>query len=216
MADCRERAFDDVGCAQMLPMFGREVVEGERWLTILNQAFDGLVVFDAPGFNEGVERRECIFLGLAHPYFLERPLGLRVLALRQLVQDVGGLVDPAALTAGLRPYLLDGLPEAERTVGDREFGRNGQPTPLQVEEQLPPGLGALAHAVDEADELLLALGRGTNDDEQALGFVLQLVHGRRARRDPLCEDPWYQASALAYGVVSLTSPTGRDFLDFRG
>jgi hypothetical protein len=37
----------------------------------------------------------------------------------------------------------------------------------------------------------------------------QLVHGRRARRDPLCEDPWYQASALAYGVVSAPAHKGR-------
>jgi hypothetical protein len=47
------------------------------------------------------------------------------------------------------------------------------PAPLQVEKQLPPGLGALAHAVDEADELLLALRRGADDDQQALGIVLQ-------------------------------------------
>jgi hypothetical protein len=50
------------------------------------------------------------------------------------------------------------LPEADRTVGDREFGRDGQPAPRQVEQQFPPGLGALAHPVDEADELLLASG----------------------------------------------------------
>src|ERR1700748_1886338 len=120
MADCRERAFDDVGRSQMLPMFSREVIEGKQRLAILDQAFDSLVVFDAPGFNEGVERRERFFLGLGHPDFLERPLGLRVLALRQLVQDVAGLVDPATLTAGLRPYLLDRLPEAERPIVERE------------------------------------------------------------------------------------------------
>jgi hypothetical protein len=107
VADSRERAFDDVGRSQMLPVLGGEVVEREQRLTILGQAFDGLVVFDAPGFDEGVERGERIFLGLGHPDFLERPLGFRVLALRQLVQDIGGLVDPAALAAGVRPYLLD-------------------------------------------------------------------------------------------------------------
>src|SRR6185369_7437925 len=51
-------------------------------------------------------------LGLGHPDFLERPLGLRVLALGQPVQDIGGLMDPTALAAGLRPHLLDCLPEA--------------------------------------------------------------------------------------------------------
>src|SRR5271170_4425003 len=157
----------------MLPVFGREVVESQQRVAILNRAFDRLVVFDGPGFDEGVERRERILLGLCHPDLLERPLGLRVLALRQLVQDVGRLVDPAALAAGLRPHLLERLPEAERAVGDCEFGRYRKPAPLQVEEQFPPGLGALAHAVNEADELLLALRRGADDDQQALGLVLQ-------------------------------------------
>ena len=80
---------------------------------------------------------------------------------------------PAALAEGLRPHLLDRLPEAERTVGDRKLGRHRKSAPLQVEKQLPPGLGALAHAVDEADEFLFALRGGTDDDQQALRIVLQ-------------------------------------------
>src|SRR5947199_7505598 len=78
----RERAFDDVGCAQMLPVLGREVVEGQQRIAILAQALDRLVVFDAPGLDEGVERHERILLGLGHPDLLQRPLGFRLLALR--------------------------------------------------------------------------------------------------------------------------------------
>jgi hypothetical protein len=37
-------------------MFGREVVEGEQRVPVLLQAFDGLVVFDPIGLDEGVER----------------------------------------------------------------------------------------------------------------------------------------------------------------
>ena len=122
VADGRERAFDDVGRAQMLPVLGGEVVEGEQRVAILGQALDRLVVFDAPGLDEGVERHERILLGLGHPDLLQRPLGFRLLALRQLVQHIGGLVHPAALAAGLRPHFLDRLPEAERPVGDRELG----------------------------------------------------------------------------------------------
>src|SRR5437764_15458371 len=47
VAHRRERAFDDVGRAQMLPMLGWAVVEGEQAITILDQALDRLVVFDA-------------------------------------------------------------------------------------------------------------------------------------------------------------------------
>jgi hypothetical protein len=34
-------------------------------------------------------------------------------------------------------------------------------------------LCTFAHAIDQADKLLLALGRGTNDDQQALRVVLE-------------------------------------------
>ena len=37
---------------------------------------------------------------------------------------------------------------------------------MGIEEQLLPGLRTLAHAVDQADELLLALGRGTCSSDQ--------------------------------------------------
>src|SRR6266498_4463415 len=60
-----------------------------------------------------------------------------------------------------------------RAVGDRELGPHREPAPLQVEEQFPPGLRALTHAVDEAEKLLLAFGRGADDDQQALRGILE-------------------------------------------
>jgi hypothetical protein len=51
-------AFDGVGRSQMLPVLSREVVEGKQRVAILDQALDSLVGFDAPGFDEGVERGE--------------------------------------------------------------------------------------------------------------------------------------------------------------
>ena len=80
---------------------------------------------------------------------------------------------PAALAAHLRPHVLDRLPEAKRAVGDRELGADHKPTPLEIEEQLPPGLRALAHAVDEANKLFFALRGGADDDQEALRVVLQ-------------------------------------------
>src|SRR5258708_1070104 len=44
---------------------------------------------------------------------------------------------------------------------------------LEVEEQLLPRSCALAHAVGEADQLLLALRCGANNDQQALRIVSQ-------------------------------------------
>src|SRR6266498_2928870 len=95
---------------RLLPVLGREVVEGEQCVAILDQALDRLVVFDAPGLDEGGEGRQRDLLGLGHPDFLQRPLGFRLLALRQFVEDVGGFVHPATLAARLGPYLFEGLP----------------------------------------------------------------------------------------------------------
>src|SRR4051812_38314612 len=76
---------------------------------------------------------------------------------------------PAALAARLGPDLLKGLPEAECAVGDGKLGSDGQPAPPEVEQQFPPGLHALAHAIGQADDLLLAFRRRADDDQKALG-----------------------------------------------
>ena len=75
-----------------------------------------------------------------------------------LVQHVGGLVNPTALVPGAREDLFHCLPEAERAVADREVRRNLKPTLLDVDEELTPALRTLAHPGLEADEFLLALG----------------------------------------------------------
>jgi hypothetical protein len=75
MADGRERAFDDAGRAQMFPVLCGEVVEVQQRIAILDHALDRLVVFGAPGLDEGVERCElraqlCAINVSAH---LQRP-----------------------------------------------------------------------------------------------------------------------------------------------
>ena len=63
-------------------MLGWEVIEDQERVPIFAQALDRLLVFSAPGLDQGVERRERILLGLGHPDLLQRSLGLRLLALR--------------------------------------------------------------------------------------------------------------------------------------
>ena len=46
--------------------------------------------------------------------------------------------------------------EPERTVGDDELRRDDQTSVLQIEQQFAPILGALARAVGEAEQFLLA------------------------------------------------------------
>jgi hypothetical protein len=68
------------------------------------------------------------------------------------------MLHPATLAAGVGPDLLNGMPEAKCAVGDRELGAHSQPATPQIEEQLPPGLRALANAVDQPDEFFLPSG----------------------------------------------------------
>jgi hypothetical protein len=50
---CGKRAFDDAGRAQMLPVFGRKVVEGEQRVAILGQAFDRFLAQAVRGVFSG-------------------------------------------------------------------------------------------------------------------------------------------------------------------
>jgi hypothetical protein len=72
----------------MFPVLGREVVEGKQRITVLDEALDRLLVFDAPGFDEDIGRYKRILLGLRDPDLLQRALGFRMLALRQLPAKV--------------------------------------------------------------------------------------------------------------------------------
>ena len=80
---------------------------------------------------------------------------------------------PAALLACGRPQFAERLPEAERAVSDGEFGRDRQTSVLQIEQQFTPILRALARAVGKAEQLLPALRRRTDDDQDALLSVFK-------------------------------------------
>src|ERR1700730_2416406 len=106
----------------MLSVLGWKKVEAKQCVSILYQTLGCPVVLDAPGFDEGIKCEQRILLGFGHPDLLQRPRTNYRFALRQLVEHVGGLVHPAALAARAWPYLFEGLPEAERAIGNRELG----------------------------------------------------------------------------------------------
>jgi hypothetical protein len=65
------------------------------------------------------------------------------------------------------------LPESQGAVGNREFGSDCEPATPQIEQQLAPGLGALADSIGEPDKFLFAFSRRTNNDQEALSIVLE-------------------------------------------
>ena len=73
-------------------MLGREVVEGEQRVAVLVEAIGRLFVFRRVALDEGVECQFGDGFRFGHPDLLQRALGLRLLALRQLGEHVGGLV----------------------------------------------------------------------------------------------------------------------------
>src|SRR5271166_3078207 len=131
----------------MVPVLGREVEEGKQGFPVLSQAGDRLLVFGAVFVGEHVDgglggragRRSVNLSKVCLHIDLDRE--------GDLVQYVGGLMNPTALMLGAGKDLLDRLPEAERTVADREIGRDLEPTPLDVDEELAPALRALPHPV---------------------------------------------------------------------
>src|SRR4249920_2118562 len=139
----------------MVPVLGREVEEGEQSFSIFRQAGNRLIVLGAVFVDEHVDRR----LGCCA---VRRAVDLTKVCLHvdldregDLVQHVGGLVNPAPLVPGARKDLLNRLPEAKRAVADCEVRRDLEPTLLDVDEKFTPALRALAYASLEADEFLL-------------------------------------------------------------
>jgi hypothetical protein len=115
----------------MVPVLGWEVEEGEQRFPILRQASD-----------RRTWRRICRRTRRSRP----RPphgstrrkspkVGFHIDLNREgdLVQHVGGLVNPTALVPSALEDLFDRLPEAEHTVADREVRRNLEHTLLDVE-----------------------------------------------------------------------------------
>src|SRR3984885_1184928 len=155
----------------MVPVLGREVEEGEQSFPVLGQAGDRLLVLGAVFVGEHVDRglRDCA--GRCSINLSKVCLHVDLDREGDLVQHVGGLVNPTPLVSGARIDFIDGLPEAERAVAYREVGRDLEPTPLDVDEELAPALRALPHPSLEADELLLALGGGSNKPPRLFGAV---------------------------------------------
>ena len=157
----------------MLPVFGGEVVEGEQRVSVLGQAIGGLVVFGLVLGKETIEGFLGIVAPLGHPDFSEIRLGPGLNRLWEFVEDVHRFVNPASLMAGGAELLLQRLPEPQRAVADRELGRDRQTAAFQIGQKLGPGLGTLAKASLKADQLFPALGRGADQNEDALLFDLR-------------------------------------------
>src|ERR1700675_2416755 len=142
----------------MVPVLGGKVEESEQRFPVLGQTGDRLVVLGVVFVGEHIDRRLGRGAGRRAVNLAKVDLHVDLDRESDLVQYVGGLVNPTPLVPGARKDLLDRLPEAERAVANRKVRRNLEPTLFDVDEKLAPALGALTSPGLEADQFLLALG----------------------------------------------------------
>ena len=199
---------------QVVPVLGREVVEGEQRVPVLGQALGGAGIFRPVLLDEDVNRGLGRCPGRGAVDLAQVRLHGPLHGFRHLVEHVAGLVEPAALVPGARIDLVQRFPEAECAVADRDLRRDGKTAPLHLDQQFAPALGALPDTHLEADELLATLRGRADQDEHALGVVFH----PGLEVDAVCPDiniaPGREVAGLPADVLGL--PLGRETRDHRG
>src|SRR6202051_4821225 len=142
----------------MVPVLGGEVEESKQRFPVLCQTGDRLVVLGVIFVGEHIDRRLGRGAGRRAVNLAKVDLHVDLDRESDLVQYVGGLVNPTPLVPGARKDLLDRLPEAERAVANGEVRRDLEPTMLDVDEKFTTALCSLTDPGLEADEFLLAFG----------------------------------------------------------
>ena len=86
-----------------------------------------------------------------------------------LLRTLPAFVKPAPLVPCPGKDLVERLPEAQSTIGDRQFRSDREPARLQVDQQFAPALGAFTDADLEAEQFLFTFRRGADHHQHALG-----------------------------------------------
>ena len=152
----------------MLPVLGREVIEGQEFLAVFFQTASRLGVFGPVGVKEVIKSLPGILFGFGHPYFLQPLFGLLLGSLGQFVQNIACFVYPTALSTGVAVDLRQGFPEAKPAVTDRQFWAVFKATPFEIEQKLFPGLLAFPVAIPDAHQLFIAFLVDSYDHQDAL------------------------------------------------
>ncbi len=144
--------------AQMPPVLGGTIVEGQQLRLVASQRGDGFRILRVVLGRERFDAR--LGLGARRRVHdrVERLLRLRLQPLRQLVEDVRQSMHPTALLPRLGPDRADGGPEAEGAVAHGDDRRTEAAT-LEIPQHRRPAVGAFAVAVFNGDQFLGPVGR---------------------------------------------------------
>lgn len=113
-----EGAFDGIGSPDVLPMFGREVIECQEHVAVFGQFGDGLVVFHAICHDEVIECKRGIHPRFSLPDVVQIALCLGLNRLRHRVQHIARFMEPAALLFRRAKDVAQSTPEARGTIAD--------------------------------------------------------------------------------------------------
>nr|WP_261343440.1 hypothetical protein [Crateriforma conspicua] len=141
----------------MNPVLGREFVERQQQVAVFLQAVASLSVLRWVFLDERIGRFLRIILRLGLPDFMKVAFGFGLNAPRQLVQNVGRFVTPAALPLHFRERFADRRPETEGTVTDGDPRGLLQAALHQVNQQLTLALFAFAINVQHGNQFLLTI-----------------------------------------------------------
>nr|AAV80718.1 unknown [Acidithiobacillus ferrooxidans] len=108
--------LNGIGGADVSPMFGRIIIESQQLGSILFQLGHGLGILRLVVAHKDLQGFLCGLPALGHPDFLECRLRLTLLGFGQFVEDIGGLVHPAALLAGFGIRFIQCCPEAHGAI----------------------------------------------------------------------------------------------------
>lgn len=167
-------------------MLGREVVEGQQFVSILDQAFGSLRVFRLESLNEQIEGSMGVVAGFGLPYIVQHFPGLGLGPLRKIIEHIAGLMHPAALLARGRIDFFQRRPEPHGTIARGE-SRGTEPTRLEPEKHLAPALRTFAEAVFDGEKMLLSASVDTDDDQHT-----QPVIGAAQPAVDRCRRPRYR------------------------
>ena len=131
--DRREDALDRIGGPDVLPVLGREVVEGQKLSPVLDQLAHRPFVFDAVGLDEEIECRFGLFPRFGHPDVMKVGIGPVMQGFRHRTGDIGGLVHPAASLPGIGIDIPQGSPAASPALSSFQIGSGASPDPGAAE-----------------------------------------------------------------------------------
>lgn len=170
MAHGGKSGFDRIGRADVGPVLGRKVVEGQELFPVLLETGCGLGVFGFIGLQKGVESLFRLLAGLGHPDLVKGLLSFFLKRIRNRVENIGCLVDPTALVFHLGEYFFHRSPEAQGSITDRQAGGD-KASVQEVLKHILPTLNRLSHPVLDGQKMLLSQRVHTDDHQGAQTLV---------------------------------------------